>query len=134
MCAGGMPYIIQKLSMRDYNFALDFMWMRGLHKKLWVSKMARIPISGIAELLIWESQEKHHLNATLVCYREYYKGVSGGLPQVRTMVNCESMYVRGLSVHQKCSNYALTDLLFGLCRSIWIIDPLVTCHLFYSPS
>jgi len=29
-------------------------------------------------------------------------------------------------VHQKCSNYALTNLLFGLCKSIWIIEPLVT--------
>jgi hypothetical protein len=35
------------------------------------------------------------------------------------------MYARGPSVHQKCSNYALTNLLFGLCRSIQIIDPLV---------
>jgi hypothetical protein len=29
-------------------------------------------------------------------------------------------------VHQKCSNYALNNLLFDLCRSMWIIDPLVT--------
>jgi len=28
-------------------------------------------------------------------------------------------------MHQKCSNYALTNLLFGLCRSVWRIDPLV---------
>jgi hypothetical protein len=28
-------------------------------------------------------------------------------------------------MHQKCSKYALTNLLFGLCRSMWIIDPLV---------
>ncbi len=27
----------------------------------------------------------------------------------------------------KMSNYALTNLLFDLCRSIWIIDLLVTC-------
>jgi hypothetical protein len=35
----------------------------------------------------------------------------------------ESMYACDLSVHQKCSNYTLTNLLFGLCRSVWIIDP-----------
>jgi hypothetical protein len=29
-------------------------------------------------------------------------------------------------VHEKCLNYALTNLLFGLCRSMWIINPLVT--------
>jgi hypothetical protein len=30
----------------------------------------------------------------------------------------ESVYVCGLSVHQKCSNYVLTNLLFGLYRSM----------------
>ncbi len=28
-------------------------------------------------------------------------------------------------MHQKCSNYALTNLLFGLCRFMWEIDLLV---------
>jgi hypothetical protein len=27
----------------------------------------------------------------------------------------------------KCSNYALINLLFGLCKSVWIIDLLVIC-------
>jgi hypothetical protein len=36
------------------------------------------------------------------------------------------LWVRGSSVQQKCSNYALTNLLFGLCRSVWIIDVLIT--------
>jgi hypothetical protein len=40
--------------------------------------------------------------------------------------SCESMYVRGQFVHQKCYNYALTNLLFGLCKFMWIVDPLVT--------
>jgi len=30
-------------------------------------------------------------------------------------------------MHQKCSNYALTNLLFGLCKFVWIIDLFVTC-------
>ncbi len=34
---------------------------------------------------------------------------------------------RGSSLHQKCSNYALTNLLFGLCTFMWTIDPIVTC-------
>jgi len=29
-------------------------------------------------------------------------------------------------VHQKCFNYTLTNLLFGFCKFVWIIDPLVT--------
>ncbi len=35
---------------------------------------------------------------------------------------CEYVYARGLSMHKKCSNHALTNLLFKLCRSVWIID------------
>jgi len=37
---------------------------------------------------------------------------------------CEFMFAHGLFVHQKCSSYTLTNLLFGLCRSVWIIDLL----------
>jgi hypothetical protein len=36
----------------------------------------------------------------------------------------------GLFVHQKCSNYALTNLVIGLCASMWIIELLV---IFLSP-
>ncbi len=28
-------------------------------------------------------------------------------------------------MHQKCSNYAFINLLFGFCRSVWVIDLLV---------
>jgi len=30
-----------------YNFILDFTSIKGLHKKLWTSKVARVLISGI---------------------------------------------------------------------------------------
>jgi hypothetical protein len=40
---------------------------------------------------------------------------------------CEFVFANGISMHQKCFNYALTNLLFGLCKSMWIIDWLVTC-------
>jgi hypothetical protein len=32
--------------------------------------------------------------------------------------SCESMFARGSSMHQKCYNYALTNFLFGLCKSV----------------
>jgi len=32
------------------------------------------------------------------------------------------MVAHDSSVHQKCSNYALTNLLFGLCRFVWVIN------------
>jgi hypothetical protein len=37
------------------------------------------------------------------------------------------MFARGSSVHQECYNYALTNLLFGLCMLVLIVDLLVTC-------
>ncbi len=35
------------------------------------------------------------------------------------------MFADGSSLHKKCSSYALTNLLFGLCRSVWVIGMLV---------
>jgi len=40
------------------------------------------------------------------------------------------MFAHGSSMHQKCSDYALTNLLFGLCRFVWVINLIVT---FLSP-
>ncbi len=54
------------------------------------------------------------------------KGKMVASPKSRLWWLCESMFARGKSVHQKCSNYALTNLLFGLCKFVWIIDLLVT--------
>jgi hypothetical protein len=36
---------------KDYNFVWDFTSIKGLHTKLWASKVAGIPISGILGLL-----------------------------------------------------------------------------------
>ncbi len=41
-------------------------------------------------------------------------------------VLCEFVFARDSSVHQKCSNYALINLLFGLCKFVSVIDLLVT--------
>jgi hypothetical protein len=37
------------------------------------------------------------------------------------------VYAHDLSVQQKCSNHALSNLLFSLCKFLWIIDSLVVC-------
>jgi hypothetical protein len=55
----------------------------------------------------------------VVNHKEYYKGEGANFPQVWVMVSLESSCMpRDSFVHQKCSHYALTNLLFGLCRSI----------------
>ncbi len=50
-------------------------------------------------------------------HKEYYKGESGGFPpspsRGESCESCEFGFARGSSVHQKCFNYALTNLLFA---------------------
>ncbi len=53
------------------------------------------------------------------------KGKVVASPKSRLWWVYKFMYACGLFVHQKCFNYALTNLLFGLCRSMWIIYSLV---------
>jgi hypothetical protein len=58
----------------------------------------------------------------MTSHKEYYKVVASPSPSYDEF--CESMYAHGSSMHQKCFNYALTNLLFSLCRSILIINLL----------
>jgi hypothetical protein len=90
----------------------------------------------------FEIPRKWHLGVTPVAsHKKYYKGGRRWLPPNSGRGDsCEFVYACGSSMHQKCFSYASINLLFGLCKSIWIIDPLVTCpnphpralaHLFY---
>ncbi len=56
---------------------------------------------------------------------KYYKGEGGGFPSLGCGEFCESLFAHGLSMQQKCSDSALTNSLFGLCRSVWLIKLLV---------
>jgi hypothetical protein len=59
-------------------------------------------------------------------HKKYYNGEGDGFPPSLSYGEfCESMFACGLFMQQKCSNYALTNLLFGLCKSVSIIDTLV---------
>jgi hypothetical protein len=105
-----------------YNFGSYF--NRSLHTKLWASKVAKVPILGISGLPFGCPKTKWHLGVGLMAkHREYYKGEGNGFPQVQAVVNFMSLC---LLVPRPCCNYALTNLLFGLCRSVWVIDLLVT--------
>jgi hypothetical protein len=130
LCAGGVckwhATYHWKAFNKGYNFALDLTSIEGLHTKLWASKIAGVLILGISGLPLGNCGTKWHLGASPVArHREYYKEEGGGFPKSRLWW---VLWVRAypwLVVHQKCSNYALTNLLFGLCKFVWIIDLLV---------
>jgi len=67
-------------------FRPPFNW--NLHKKLWASKVIRVPISRISKLSIWEFETKWQFGATpMAKYKAYYKGEASGFPQVLIVVN-----------------------------------------------
>jgi hypothetical protein len=112
-----------------YKFSLNLTLIGCLHKKLWASKMAKVPILKILGFSTWESQERWHLGVgPMANHKKYYNEEGGGFPPNPSIDgSCESVYACGSSMHQKCYNFALTNLLFNLCRSKWIIDLLVIC-------
>jgi hypothetical protein len=90
-----------------------------MHTKLWASKVMGVLISRNSDKMTFGCKPCGHA-------QKIYKGEGGGFLQVQAVVNsCEFVFAHGLSVHQKYSNYTLTNLLFGLCKSLWIIDLLV---------
>jgi hypothetical protein len=110
-----------------YNFALDLISIRGLQKKLWASKIVEVPI--------WEfrnsnlgvpGQNDIWVQAPWSSIENTIRGKVHHLPPSPGHGEfCESVFARGSFVHKKCSNYALTNLLFGLCRFVWVIELLI---------
>jgi len=71
--------------------------------------------------IVVESREKWHLGATPMADKK--KILQGGRWWLPSRVGRGEFCEYGLLAHS-CSNYALTNFLFGLCRSIWILTHL----------
>jgi hypothetical protein len=111
---------------KGYNFSFDFILIAGLHTKLWNSKVAKVPILRISRFSLGSPTQ--NVIWVLVPWLGIEYTIRGRWwlpPSLGRGESCESMFARGSSVHQKCSNYALTNLLFGLCKSVWVIELLV---------
>jgi hypothetical protein len=71
-----------------YNFVLDLIPIKGLHKTLWPRKVVGVPILGISGLPLGSPETKCHLDAGPVAsHRVYYKGEGGDFPQIRAVVS-----------------------------------------------
>jgi hypothetical protein len=84
-------------------------------------------ILGISRLQLGSLRTKWYFSVGPVAkQKKYYKGEGGGFPQVRVMVSLVNPCLPMAHLcTKKCIDYALTNLLFGLCRFMWIIEPLV---------
>jgi len=86
----------------DYNFALDFISIGGLHTKLWgpkVPKIVGVPTLGISRFPFGSPGTKCHLDVGLVKrHKVYYKGEGGGFLQVQAVMNFVSFMSLSLPV------------------------------------
>jgi hypothetical protein len=66
---------------KGYNFALDFISIKGLQTKLWAPKVARFPTLGISGFPLGSPGTKCHLRVGHVpMHKVYYMGEGGGFP------------------------------------------------------
>jgi hypothetical protein len=76
---------------KGYNFALDLITIRGIHKKLCTFKVAGVLVVAISGLPLGSPVTKSHLNVAPVEWRRvYYMGEGGGFPRVRDVVSLVS--------------------------------------------
>jgi len=116
-----------------YNFILDPISIKGLHTKLWAPKVMGVPIVGISRLL-WEFRDSHLGVPTqndiwvLVPWLDTKYTIRG---KVVASPKLESWWILWICVcpwfvrAPKCCNYALTNLLFSLCKFVWVSEMLV---------
>jgi hypothetical protein len=111
---------------KGYNFSLDLILIRGLHAKLWAPKVAEVPVVRISGLPFGNPGTKWHSGVGLVAMHiGYYKGESGVSPKFGPWWVLWVCVCLWLVNAPKCCNYPLTNLLFGLYRSMWVFEVLV---------
>jgi hypothetical protein len=71
----------------ELQLCLNLTLIKGLHTKLWASKVAGVPIFEILGLPLGSPKTKWYLGAgPMVRHRVYYKGEGGGFSQVWAVV------------------------------------------------
>jgi len=126
VCRWHATYIWKDLD-EGYNFDLDLTSIEGLHIKLWAFKVTGVSSLGISGLplgndiwvLVPWPGTKYTIRGKVVA------SPKSGLWWVLWI------HVYLWFIHSpKCSNYTLNDLLFGLCKFVWVNDLFVN---FFSP-
>jgi hypothetical protein len=115
-----------------YNFALNFISIKGLHAKLWRPKVVGIPTLAISRLPHRSPRTKSHLDVgPMERCRVYYKGEGGGFPQVRAVVSLVCPCCLWLVLTPKVFQLRTNHLVWVLCKPVWMTE---ACQLFLVPS
>ncbi len=104
---------------KAYNFALDFISIRGLQAKLWGPKVVGFPTLAISGLPLGSPETKNHLDVGPVAsHKVYYKGEGGDFPQVQSMVNLVCPSCPWLVLPPKVLKLCTNHLVLVLCRPV----------------
>ncbi len=102
---------------KAYNFALDFISIRGLQAKLWGPKVVGFPTLAISGLPLGSPETKNHLDVGPVAsHKVYYKGEGGGFPQVRAVVSLMSPSCPWLVLTPKVLQLCINHFVLVLCK------------------
>jgi hypothetical protein len=126
LCSGGVPHTIGKISTKDItllktslqskvytqSYGPPKLW-ESQFREFWDSNLGVLGQNDIWVLLPWPMKKN-------TIRRKVMASPSPGCGE-----SYKFMFAHGLFVHQNYSNYALTNLLFCLYRSTWVIDLLV---------
>jgi hypothetical protein len=121
-----MPHIVRKLLTRDTTlfqtspqsevFTRSYGPPKSQKSQLWEFRDSHLGIprqNDIWVLVLWPNTE-YTIRGKVVASPKFGRGES-----------YEFMFAHGSYVHQKCFSFSLTNLLFGLCKFVWINDLLV---------
>jgi len=111
---------------KGYKLASNLISIRDLHIKLWAPKVTRDPVVKISGLPLEGPKTKWHLGALPWLGIEYtIRGKVVASPKSRPWWILWVHVCMWLICAPKCSNYTLTNLLFGFCMFVWVIKVFV---------
>ncbi len=131
MCRKHATYRWKALD-KGYNFASNYIAIRGLNKKLCTLKVIGVPAEEFRDSHLGVPGQKAIWMWPLWRGAKYtIRGEGGDFPQVRVVVNlvCPSClwFILAPKVLQLCTN----QFVLVLCKSVWVIEG---CHFFLAPS
>jgi hypothetical protein len=130
-CMQMVCHIPLESSQQGLQKNLDFISIVGLHTKLWAPKVTRVPTLGILGLPLGSfglrvlGQNDIWVLVPWLGIEYTIKGKVVASPKFGLWW---ILWIHGCPwlVHaSKCSNYALTNLLLSLCKSLWVNELLV---------
>ncbi len=126
LCAGGVQNTVKNLSKRATTLLQTSYQSEVYTQSYWPPKSQESQLWEFMGLPFGSPRTKWHLGVGPVAkHKIYYKGEVVASPKSKSWwilgIRICSWFIRA----PKCSNYALTNLLFDLYMSVWVIEMLV---------